>query len=214
MEFMLGGSRRREWFWLLGQHNRLPRRKGAWGFSWNKESRMGDHKVQRFQSLVSTGHCSDSILTGTWRAGSCLVFTEPPGDGWLSSHPFSHLSTLILDTKLEFILVLVSHWIVSYLGTMAMFLSFGIPQVAQSLHTKVPSECLPAYRMKSGDSRLDWRSRQNQGNMIGDPKSIGGAHWNIQTVPDQIFPLKDLCDGGADGGKWYLKQGEKEKKPS
>lgn len=127
-------AERREWFWLLGQHNRLPRRKGAWGFSWNKESRMDDHKVQRFQSLVSTGHCKWFHTNWHMEGRSCLVFTEPPG--WLAVlSSIQYLSPLILVyIKLEFILVLVSHCIVSYLGTTAMLCPLASPSGTEPSH--------------------------------------------------------------------------------
>lgn len=72
---------------------------------------------------------SDSILTGTWRAGPAWSSLSPQ-DGWLS-----YLSPLILVyTKLEFILVLVSHWIVSYLGTMAMLCPLASPSGTEPSH--------------------------------------------------------------------------------
>ena len=80
-------AERREWFWLLGQQNRLPRRKGAWRFPWNKESRMVT-RSRGSKAWWAEVTASGSTLSGTWRAGPAWSSLSPQ-DGWLSSHPFN-----------------------------------------------------------------------------------------------------------------------------
>ena len=155
-------AERREWFWLLGQQNRLPRRKGAWRFPWNKESRMDDHEVQRFQSLVSRGHCKWFHTEWHMEGGSCLVFSEPPR--WLAVlSSIQYLSPLILVyIKLQFIPIFSLGC--KRLGDTGYALSFGIPKWHRAFTERYPVNAyLLTEMVESGGSRLDWRSRQDQG---------------------------------------------------
>lgn len=94
---------------------------------------------------------------------------------------------------------------------MAMLCPLASPKWHRAFTQRYPVNAYLLTEMKeSGDSRLDWRSRQNQGSPWLNPQKHWGGSLKHSDSHSQDLSFERPLWWGADGGKWYLKQGKRE----